>query len=327
MILLNQIYFNEIQKIINYNIAINQIYIPLFLFLSNNYHFQSSFPQNFLQQKRKLNEKQLYLEERVKNIFNGKNRINNFKLNIKSINEINSLLFNEKIINNNINFDSNLSNININNNENINENFVDIYKNNINRNTNNEYKDVFNCINKNINNINNNFKNSSINKSTNIKSDNIAIKEDNSKKNKKKLIASKISLNEENNNEVKVLKNNKVVYINTHLLNSDSTSKNIKPLTKITFIRKNKRSSRYRGVSKNGNQWQVLFMFNKSKNYIGSYNSEEYAARIYDILVLKYRGVKARTNFIYNHEQIQMIKDMNIDIKSKNIDEFIEKLV
>ena len=300
--------------------------MPLFLFLSNNYHYQSSFPQIFLQQKRKLNENQLYYEERVKNIFNGKNRINNCNLNIKSINEISNMLFNENIINNNINFNSNLSNININNNENNKENFIDVYKNNMNRNTNNEYKDIYNYINKNSNNIYNNFKNSSINKSPK-KSDDIAIKGDNSKKKASKHIASKISEKEKNNNEIKVLKNNKVVYINTHLLNSDSTSKNIKPLTKITFIRKNKRSSRYRGVSKNGNQWQVLFMFNKSKNYIGSYNSEEYAARIYDILVLKYRGIKARTNFIYNHEQIQMIKNMNIDIKSKNIDEFIEKLV
>ena len=131
MILLNQIYFNEIQKIINYNIAIKQNYMPLFLFLSNNYHYQSSFPQIFLQQKRKLNENQLYYEERVKNIFNGKNRINNCNLNIKSINEISNMLFNENIINNNINFNSNLSNININNNENNKENFIDVYKNNM----------------------------------------------------------------------------------------------------------------------------------------------------------------------------------------------------
>ena len=97
--------------------------------------------------------------------------------------------------------------------------------------------------------------------------------------------------------------------------------------TEILFISKKKRSSRYRGVSKNGKKWQVLAMFNKSKNYIGSYNSEEYAAKIYDILSLKYRRTKARTNFKYNDEQIKMIKDTDIDIKLKNIDELIEKLI
>ena len=41
-------------------------------------------------------------------------------------------------------------------------------------------------------------------------------------------------------------------------------------------------------------------MLNKNKKYIGSYQSEELAGRIYDILSIKTRGVKAKTNFIYN---------------------------
>jgi len=103
------------------------------------------------------------------------------------------------------------------------------------------------------------------------------------------------------NNEIKVLKNKKVVYVNSSLLNSYSTSKNIKIFNKITFVCKNKRTSKYRGVSKNGNQWQVLMMINKSKKYIGSYDSEELAGRIYDILAFKYKGIKARTNFKYTY--------------------------
>ena len=75
-----------------------------------------------------------------------------------------------------------------------------------------------------------------------------------------------LSTNTENNNEIKVLKNNKVVYVNSYLLNSPSTSKKLKKLKKITFIGKSKRSSQFRGVSKNGNQWQVLLMFKKSKS-------------------------------------------------------------
>ena len=130
----------------------------------------------------------------------------------------------------------------------------------------------------------------------------------------------------ENNNEIKVLKNNKVVYVNNFLLNSYSTSKHIKVFNKVTFIGRNKRSSRYRGVSKNGNQWQVLMMLNKNKSYIGSYPSEEFAARIYDILALKNRGIKARTNFIYTNKQIQSILEKDIDIKAKNIGDIISQL-
>ena len=60
------------------------------------------------------------------------------------------------------------------------------------------------------------------------------------------------------NNEIKVLKNNKFVYINKELLNSYSTLRAIKKLKKINFIIRKNRSSKYRGVSKNGNKWQVL---------------------------------------------------------------------
>ena len=148
----------------------------------------------------------------------------------------------------------------------------------------------------------------------------------NNKKPKKKLITIKMNKTE-NNNEIKVLKNKKVVYVNSILLNSYSTSKNIKQFNKITFIGRNKRSSRYRGVSKNGNQWQVLMMLNKNKSYIGSYSSEELAARVYDILALKNRGMKARTNFIYTNKQIQTICEKDIDIKAKNIDDIISQLI
>ena len=126
------------------------------------------------------------------------------------------------------------------------------------------------------------------------------------------------------NNEIKVFKNRKIVYINQSLLNSYNTSKNLKKVKNIAFIGKTKRSSKYRGVSKNGNQWQVLFMDHNKKSYVGSYCSEEVAARIYDILEMKKRGIKARTNFKYNNIQMKRIKDMDIDIKSKNINDFID---
>ena len=114
---------------------------------------------------------------------------------------------------------------------------------------------------------------------------------------------------------------------NNFLLNSYSTSKNIKELNTIAFVERNKRSSRFRGVSKNGNQWQVLMMINKNKSYIGSYDSEEFAARIYDVLAIKNRGMNARTNFKYNSKQIKNICEKDIDIKSKNINEIISQLI
>ena len=68
-------------------------------------------------------------------------------------------------------------------------------------------------------------------------------------------------------------------------------------------------------------------MINKNKSYIGSYPSEELAARIYDILALKNRGIKARTNFIYNSKQIKTICELDIDIKSKDIEDIISHLI
>ena len=56
-------------------------------------------------------------------------------------------------------------------------------------------------------------------------------------------------------------------------------------------------------MSRNKNNWQVLLMMNKRKTYAGTYPSEEIAARVYDILSIKYRGLKARTNFIYNDDR------------------------
>lgn len=129
------------------------------------------------------------------------------------------------------------------------------------------------------------------------------------------------------NNEIKVLKNKKAVFVNRYLLNSYSTSRSLKKFKKFKFEIKKKTSSKFRGVSKNGNKWQVLIMINNTKYYMGSYISEEIAARVYDIFAIKYRGINARTNYIYNHIQIKRINESKINIKSGNISDIIEKLI
>jgi len=70
---------------------------------------------------------------------------------------------------------------------------------------------------------------------------------------------------------------------------------------------KKPRGSRYRGVSRNGNQWQVLIMVNKKKRYVGSYSNEEEAARAYDKVALQNHGTKAKTNFDYLDEEVKKI--------------------
>ena len=128
------------------------------------------------------------------------------------------------------------------------------------------------------------------------------------------------------NNEIKVLKNKKIVYINTDLLNNRSTSRYIKKPKDINFVIRNKTSSKFRGVSRNGNKWQILIAVNNKKYYLGSYPSEELAARVYDIYAIKMKGIKARTNYPYNNIQIKNIVEKNINIKCDKISEFIKQI-
>ena len=121
-------------------------------------------------------------------------------------------------------------------------------------------------------------------------------------------------------NQVKVKKNNKLVYANKSLIKPKLQKKNCSE-------KKDKRNSIYRGVSKNGNKWQVILFYNSKQRYIGTYDSQEIAARIYDILSIKNKGIKAKTNFVYNIHQIQKISESSIDYNSEFIDELIYDLI
>ena len=123
------------------------------------------------------------------------------------------------------------------------------------------------------------------------------------------------------NNEKEVKKNNKTVFVNKFLLKIKNTYIKNKRSAII------KRSSKYRGVSKNGAGWQVLLMVKNNKPYIGTYSSEELAARIYDIASIKKIGIKSKTNFLYKNEQIDRILNTNIDFKNPNISKVISELI
>ena len=73
---------------------------------------------------------------------------------------------------------------------------------------------------------------------------------------------------------------------------------------------KSGRRSSYIGVSRNGDVWQSLIMIDGKKTYIGSYHTEQEAARSYDFYSLILKQFSAKTNFDYSITQIwQMIVD------------------
>ena len=121
---------------------------------------------------------------------------------------------------------------------------------------------------------------------------------------------------------VRIKKNNKMVYINSD--SALSENKNNNKINRIIFTKNTKRGSRYRGVSKNGNLWQVLIMHKKHNFYIGSFSSEEIAARVYDIKSYELKGNNAKTNFVYSDNELEIIK--KIDVNSKDINEIISKI-
>ena len=85
----------------------------------------------------------------------------------------------------------------------------------------------------------------------------------------------------------------------------------------VSKERSKKRKSKYRGVSMNGAQWQVIIMINKKKRYIGSYKSEDEAALVYDKIAIKLKGEKAKTNFPYSNQEMKEIVEAEIFFAAK----------
>lgn len=97
----------------------------------------------------------------------------------------------------------------------------------------------------------------------------------------------------------------------TKLISCEVTEFKCRPKNiKKCFKNKSKRRSRFIGVSKNGNSWQVLINVRNQKKYIGGYPDEKEAAIAYDFYTMVLRGKDAKTNFDYEREVvIDMIND------------------
>ena len=178
---------------------------------------------------------------------------------------------------------------------------------------------IFNSKRYNIEKNNSIFINKSITKSNNLKNSiiNEDINNNISKENNEEYNSEK---KDNLSNAIKIRKNKKMIYMNKSLI-KQKIKKN------DGIICKKKRSSLYRGVSKNGNYWQVIISSKYGKGYVGLFKTQEIAARIYDIISIKNKGIKAKTNFQYNLHQIQNISEENIDYKTKNIEEIIAGLI
>ena len=72
-------------------------------------------------------------------------------------------------------------------------------------------------------------------------------------------------------------------------------------------VQSSSRRSHYIGVSKNGDVWQSLIMIDRKKTYIGSYYTEEEAAKSYDFYAIVLKYLSAKTNFDYNLSEIKQM--------------------
>ena len=71
----------------------------------------------------------------------------------------------------------------------------------------------------------------------------------------------------------------------------------------------------------------MITSYKRNNRYYGVYPTDEIAARAYDIISIKNRGIKAKTNFKYDLHQIQKISEVNVDFISNNISGKIINLI
>lgn len=70
-------------------------------------------------------------------------------------------------------------------------------------------------------------------------------------------------------------------------------------------------------MCKNGPNWQSLISIKKKKTYIGTYDSQEEAAKAYDYYCMMVNGLKAKTNYAYTKaEALKLVEDMEVLLQS-----------
>ena len=70
----------------------------------------------------------------------------------------------------------------------------------------------------------------------------------------------------------------------------------------------------FKKISYEITQFQVQLLGNLKKHYVGSINSQERAARIYDRHAILTHGLKAKTNYNYTKSQVKTILELEDDI-------------
>ena len=110
-------------------------------------------------------------------------------------------------------------------------------------------------------------------------------------------INKKTKRNEEKNEinqETQEIKKNKIFLIKKVKDKNKEMEEDRKQLIKSMSSYK---KSKFRGVLRKGKRWQAFIMINRNKNYIGNFETEEEAAKVYDEYAMKFHKNKARLNF------------------------------